>query len=46
MQAQMGNQDQNERMKASTKLNQQYQSEHLHNSYYHQQQQKMIHSFH
>ena len=46
MQAQLNSQEQNERMKASTKLNQQYQSEHLHNSYYHQQQQKMIHSFH
>lgn len=37
MQAQIGSQEQNDRLKAGTKLNQQYQSEHLHSSYYHQQ---------
>lgn len=45
MQAQMNSQEPNDRMKTQTKLNSQYNSEHLHNSYYHQQQQKMIHSF-
>ena len=46
MQVQMhGGQETGDRMKAAN-LNQQYQSEHLHSSYYHQQQQKMLHSFH
>jgi len=44
MQTQIGGGDP-ERMKAQSNMKQQYATEHLHNSYYQQQQQKMIHSF-